>query len=144
MRLRQARRARGWSQARLVYEIEQYARRNTVDVASTASLRVYVSEWENGRRAVSAEYATVLRALLGLTDAELFGESQPAAETLVDGYEELVSRIESARSVSSSMVSTLAQQTELYRTMDRQIGAAGLVDQMQGHLDRLQETLAFA
>ena len=44
---------------------------------------MYVSEWENGRRAVSAEYATVLRALLGLTDAELFGESQPAAETLV-------------------------------------------------------------
>jgi hypothetical protein len=102
-----------------------------------------VSDWENGRRTVSAEYAAILRALLGLTDAELFAVEQPGF-VLVDGYEELVARIDSAHCISLSMVETLTQQTELLRTMDRQVGAAGLVDQMQGHLDCLQETLAFA
>src|SRR5262249_10097053 len=35
------------------------------------------SEWENGRRPISAEYATILRATLGLTDDELL--APPAA-----------------------------------------------------------------
>lgn len=69
--LRSARTARGWSQERLVREIEQHARRHVTDVASTASLRVYVSEWENGKRNISDRYAAILRQLLGVTDAEL-------------------------------------------------------------------------
>lgn len=143
MRLREARQARGWSQARLIYEIERYAARRGLRIASTSSLRVYVSEWENSRRSLSAEYAMILRALLGLTDAELYGEP-PSASITADGYDGLVARIDSARSVGRTMVDALTAQTEVLRTMDRQIGAAGLVDQMQAHLGRLQDTLAFA
>ncbi len=139
--LRQARDRRGWSQARLVHEIEQYADRHGYAVASTVSLRVYVSEWEHGRRRISAEYATILRALFGLTDGELFGPQHAAA---VDGYDDLVQQIESAHAVSRTMVDVMTSQTELLRTMDRQVGAAGLVDQVGAHLDRLQETLTFA
>ncbi|GGP40822.1 hypothetical protein GCM10010287_11290 [Streptomyces variabilis] len=142
--LRNARAARGWSQERLVREIEQYARRNVTDVASTASLRVYVSEWENGKRALSDRYAGILRRLLGVTDTELRGTLSTSMAPAADGYDELLSRIDSASSVSESMVKTFNDQTELLRTMDRQMGAAGLVDQMTGHLAALEDALNFA
>ncbi|MFE2055583.1 XRE family transcriptional regulator [Streptomyces sp. NPDC059446] len=110
----------------------------------TASLRVYVSEWENGRRRLSARFAAILRPLLGLTDAELLGPDETEVVSLVDGYDDLIGRIDSARDVGLSMVKTFTDQTELLRTMDRQMGAAGLVDQMTGHLARLEEALTFA
>ncbi|MFJ4785903.1 XRE family transcriptional regulator [Streptomyces sp. NPDC088794] len=114
-------------------------------VASTASLRVYVSEWENGRRTISSRYAKILRALLGITDDELTSRPQsPPAFTAADGYDELISRIDEARNVSLTMVKTFMDQTELLRTIDRQMGAASLVDQMTGHLTRLEEALTFA
>ncbi|WNM29543.1 helix-turn-helix transcriptional regulator [Streptomyces sp. Li-HN-5-11] len=142
--LRSARTARGWSQERLVREIEQYARRNVTDVASTASLRVYVSEWENGKRTISDRYAAILRKLLGVIDRELRDtEPAPAAQS-ADGYDELLSRIDAAGSVGESMVKTFNDQTELLRTMDRQMGAAGLIDQMTGHLAALEDALNFA
>ncbi|MGW1332898.1 XRE family transcriptional regulator [Streptomyces rubiginosohelvolus] len=141
--LRSARTARGWSQERLVREIETYARRNVTDVASTASLRVYVSEWENGKRTLSDRYAAILRQLLGVTDAEL-RDSASTQVASTDGYEELLSRIDAAGSIAESMVRTFDAQTELLRTMDRQMGAAGLVDQMTGHLGALEDALNFA
>jgi transcriptional regulator with XRE-family HTH domain len=143
-RIRRARAAKGWSQNRLVYEIELYARQHALAVATTASLKVYVSEWENGRRAVSLPYTTILRALFGMTDAELFGQQQPADIHAVDGYEELVSHIENAHSVGCSVVDTFLEQTEAFRTLDRQMGAAQLIDSMTRHLDTLSEALTFA
>ncbi|WP_328725690.1 helix-turn-helix transcriptional regulator [Streptomyces sp. NBC_00259] len=144
-RLREVRNAREWSQARLIHEIEKYARRHTLDVGSTASLRVYVSEWENGKRSISERYAQILRPVLGVTDEELFGRHAPTAPPpAVGGYDELISRIDSARSVSHTMVKTFMDQTELLRTVDRQMGAASLVDQMTGHLTTLEDALTFA
>ncbi|WP_030257526.1 MULTISPECIES: helix-turn-helix domain-containing protein [Streptomyces] len=143
--LRQARKERGWSQERLVHEMERHARQRLLDIASTASLRVYVSEWENGRRPIGPLYASVLRALLGLTDRELLGSGAAGDQPLtVAGYDELVSRIEAAHSLSLGMVDTFIAQTELLRTVDRQMGAAALVDQMQAHLSALEESLTFA
>ncbi|WP_229848023.1 helix-turn-helix domain-containing protein [Streptomyces melanogenes] len=142
--LRGARTARSWSQERLVREIEQYARRHVADVASTASLRVYVSEWENGKRTISDRYATILRQLLGVTDAELRNVPIALALPTADGYDDLLARIDAASSVSVSMVETFNSQTELLRTMDRQMGASSLVDQMSGHLAALEDALNFA
>ncbi|MET8417187.1 XRE family transcriptional regulator [Streptomyces sp. NPDC005098] len=144
-RLKEARGARKWSQARLIHELELYARRYALEVGSTASLRVYVSEWENGKRSISERYASILRPVLGVTDEELFGrraavEVSPA----VDGYDDLINRIDSARSVSLTMVKTFMDQTELLRTVDRQMGAAALIDQMTGHLATLEDALTFA
>ncbi|MFC9700333.1 XRE family transcriptional regulator [Streptomyces sp. NPDC056943] len=42
------------------------------------------------------------------------------------------------------MVQSFLDQTELLRTMDRQMGAAGLVDQMNGHLTAMEDALTFA
>ncbi|MFJ5534496.1 XRE family transcriptional regulator [Streptomyces sp. NPDC093261] len=143
--LKAARSAREWSQERLVREIERYARQHALDVASTASLRVYVSEWENGRRVISARYAKILRALLGITDDELSGKAELLTPTtMTDGYDDLMGRIDAARSISLTMVNTFMDQTELLRTMDRQMGAASLVDQMTAHLATLEDALTFA
>ncbi|WP_217197070.1 helix-turn-helix domain-containing protein [Streptomyces buecherae] len=143
--LRSARKARGWSQERLIREIERYAERHLIDVAATASLRVYVSEWENGKRPLSERYAALLRPLLGITDAELRPSAAPSGKPpTTDGYDDLLDRIDASRSVSQSMVKTFMDQTELLRTVDRQMGAAGLVDQMSGHLAALEDALTFA
>lgn len=142
--LRRARLARDMSQTRLIAGIENYARKRLLDIASTTSLRVYVSEWENGKRAISGVYVEILRALLGLTDGELFADHEDPSVLVVDGYDELVARIDSAQAMGKTMVETLLMQTELLRTMDRQVGAAGLVDQMQAHLGAVQEALTFA
>ncbi|CDR08547.1 helix-turn-helix domain-containing protein [Streptomyces iranensis] len=141
--LRSARSARGWSQERLIREIERYAREHILDVASTASLRVYVSEWENGKRAISDRYAAILRPLLGITDSELRDVPTAAAPAVADGYDELLLRIDSASSVSPSMVKAFYDQTELFRTMDREKGAGRLIDQMAEHLSSLEEALNF-
>lgn len=142
--LRAARSAREWSQERLIREIERHARQHLLTIASTASLRVYVSEWENDRRPITERYAKILRALLGITDDELYGRHTAPAVPETDGYEDLVSRIDAARSVSITMVKTFMDQTELLRTVDRQMGAASLVDQMTGHLSTLEDALTFA
>ncbi|MET9774269.1 XRE family transcriptional regulator [Streptomyces sp. NPDC006367] len=105
---------------------------------------MYVSEWENGKRTISDRYARVLRQLLGVTDGELRDSDPAPTAPTADGYDDLLSRIDSASSVSESMVKTFNDQTELLRTMDRQRGAAALVDQMTGHLAALEDALNFA
>ncbi|MCX5378542.1 XRE family transcriptional regulator [Streptomyces sp. NBC_00091] len=125
-------------------EIERHAHQHALTVASAASLHVYVSEWENGRRPISERYAKILRLLLGLTDDELHGRRSAAVAAEADGYDELVNRIDAARTVSLTMVKTFMDQTELLRTVDRQMGAASLVDQMTGHLSTLEDALTFA
>ncbi|MEU3402631.1 XRE family transcriptional regulator [Streptomyces sp. NPDC006670] len=141
--LRAIRTARGWSQDRLVYEMRRFAEQRLLDIAAAASLKTYISEWENGRRTITDRYAAILRPLLGATDAELRGETE-AEEPQADGYADLLSRIDAAGSLSASMVPSFLAQTELLRTMDRQMGATGLVDQMNGHLGAMEEALTFA
>ncbi|MGY4743354.1 XRE family transcriptional regulator [Streptomyces sp. ATMOS53] len=105
---------------------------------------MYASEWENGKRTISDRYADILRKLLGVTDTELRGGASEVAVPVADGYDELLSRIDSASSLSDSMVQAFNAQTELLRTMDRERGAAGLVDQVTGHLAALEDALNFA
>jgi transcriptional regulator with XRE-family HTH domain len=142
-RIRDARHARGWSQARLVHEIERRLTGAGALTATAASLKVYVSEWENGHRAVGLEYRKVLRSIFGMTDAELF-QNVPDQVPIDHAYAELAGRIEIARTVDRRMVETLAKQTELLRSIDRQMGAAGLVDQMAAHLTTLEDALAYS
>lgn len=76
MRLRDVRLAHGWSQARLVHEIVTRLKAAGRLNVSPESLKVYVSEWENGRRPVAPMYREVLRAIFGMTDEELFGTDE--------------------------------------------------------------------
>lgn len=144
-RLRLAREARGWSQARLVHEIERRRAAMGMSTATRASLKVYVSEWENERRSIGDEYRSVLRSIFGLTNGELFGTQVPVTAPVLDSaYSALADRIETSKSVDVGMVDTLMQQTELFRSMDRQIGAPAIADQMHAHVETLENALAYA
>lgn len=92
---------------------------------------------------MSAPYTGILRALFGMTDAELFGTAQPAPFA-VEGYDELVGQIEAAHSVGRTAVETFLEQTEVFRTLDRQMGASQLIDSMDRHITTLSDALTFA
>lgn len=63
---------------------------------------------------------------------------------LIVGYEELAAQFEAAHTLSSGMVNTFIAQTQLLRTLDRQLGAIVLRDQVQAHLTALEDLLTFA
>ena len=142
--LKAARRARGWSQARLVHEIWQRRAIGGLKTATKASLTTYVSEWENNKRPIGEEYRRILRSIFGLTDSELFASPAEAHEALDVAYSELAQRIDESKSIDLSMVGTLTEQTELFRSVDRQMGAASLGDPMRAHIATLENALAYA
>ena len=68
--LQAARRARGWSQVRMVSGLMKLAERKKIPVASAASLKTQLSRWENGH--VRPDYyQALLCELLGATPGEL-------------------------------------------------------------------------
>jgi transcriptional regulator with XRE-family HTH domain len=68
--LQAARRARGWSQARMVWELRRLAERKKVNVASATSLKTQLSRWENGH-VTPDYYQALLCELFQSTPGEL-------------------------------------------------------------------------
>src|SRR4051794_29882765 len=54
--IRQARESRGWTSARLNYELRRAGAQSGVATASESSLRVMISQWENGHQIPSPAY----------------------------------------------------------------------------------------
>ena len=84
--LQAARRARGWSQVRMVSGLMKLAERKELPVASAAGLKTQLSRWENGHVTPDPYYQALLCELLGATPGELgFGiqalPSGPAKES---------------------------------------------------------------
>jgi transcriptional regulator with XRE-family HTH domain len=142
--LRTARLGRGLSQAQVISELRRRAAASGVSIASEASLKVMVSGFENGRRAVCEPYRSLFRAIYGMTDEELFGSGEEAYEDARSEYDMLAERIASARTVDHSTALMLSRQTDYLRTMDCRLGAAPLVDQMTGHLATVEQALSHA
>jgi transcriptional regulator with XRE-family HTH domain len=78
-RLKAVRHARGWSQLRLVSELERIAKARDLPVASRASLKTQVSRWENGHVRPDGAYAALLAEVYGTTPADLDLGDVPAA-----------------------------------------------------------------
>ena len=70
-RLAAAREGLGWSQARLVSELERCGRATGFAVMATTSLKTAVSRWENGHFLPDRDYRRLFRDIYGMTDAEL-------------------------------------------------------------------------
>ena len=70
-RLKAVRQARGWSQLRLVSELEGLAQSRHLPVASRASMKTQVSRWENGHVRPDRTYAGLLAEIYGTTPADL-------------------------------------------------------------------------
>lgn len=143
-RLRAARKARGLSQSQVIAELIRRADAAGVAIATASSLKAMLSSYENGHRQVNDPYRSLLRAIFGMTDSELFDAvvdtddlDDPEVSTLAD-------RIASARRVDVGTARLLRRQTDLLRTMDCQLGAAPLVDRMAAHLETVQTALSHA
>ena len=78
--LKAARTARGWSQARVIHEMQRHAAAAGVPIASPDSLKTQLSRWENGHRMPDAVHRQILRAVFGMTDDQL-GFTSPAGNT---------------------------------------------------------------
>ena len=70
-RLAAAREDLGWSQARLVSELERRGRTTGLAVMATTSLKTALSRWENGHVIPDRDYRRLFRDIFGMTDAEL-------------------------------------------------------------------------
>jgi transcriptional regulator with XRE-family HTH domain len=69
--LQAVRHARGWSQARAVWEITRLARSKSIGIASSASLKTLLSRWENGHAVPEQFYRDLLCQLYNATPREL-------------------------------------------------------------------------
>lgn len=92
-RIREARRARMWSQRDMARRIHNAAQPAGVAVPGVQSLRQMVSDWEAGRHRPSDLYRTLYSRAFDLPESVLFGESaavplsddeQPAATVITD------------------------------------------------------------
>src|SRR5215218_5739830 len=70
-RLRAAREERGWSQSRLMYELERHAGASGLAVPGRESLRIMLSRWENGRVRPDDSYRRLLSGIYDRTAEEL-------------------------------------------------------------------------
>ncbi len=74
--LQAARRDKGWSQGRAVWEITNLAAKKKMTVASARSLKTQLSRWENGHYVPDEFYRPLLCELFGLSPRELGGKKQ--------------------------------------------------------------------
>jgi transcriptional regulator with XRE-family HTH domain len=76
--IRQARDARGWTSARLNLEIRRAGTQSGVATASESSLRVMISQWENGHQAPSPAYRALLEKIFRMPAGSLGQETEAA------------------------------------------------------------------
>jgi transcriptional regulator with XRE-family HTH domain len=69
-RLATARAELGWSQARLISELECRSHAAGVSIMGRSSLKTALSRWENGHVVPDRHYRRLLKEIFGLTDAE--------------------------------------------------------------------------
>ncbi len=81
--LRRARDARCWTSARLNYELHRLTRARGVAIASPASLRVLISQWENGAQLPDARYRELLNAVLDISPST---PTLPLSLTLLESW----------------------------------------------------------
>ena len=145
-RLQAARVTRGFKQSYVIKELVRRAEMAGLSIASSGSLQILLSNFENGKRRVNEPYRTLFRAIYGMTDEELFSsldfaDSEP---TRHDEYSALAERINATRRIDKSTASLLAEQTNYLRSMDCRLDAVALADQMAGHLATIEGALSHA
>lgn len=120
-RIKAARVARGWSQARLVSELSRMAARQGKHLPDPATVKSRVSRWENGHSKPDDFYRQLLREAFGMDDREL-GFEWPSP-VLPTSAEDLQVRLTLGKQVDGDLIAALQAQTEAIRVQDRQFGA---------------------
>lgn len=124
--LRDARRARGWSQARLLHEVSRRAEAARVTTAGAASMKTALSRWENGHRLPDEFYRRLFRDIFDLSDEQL-GFAAAASVTLVIPHQ-----------VSDDLVGSFTATLDGYQTMDKLVGHGPLLAAVRGQAEYLE------
>jgi hypothetical protein len=130
---------KGWSYTRLIAEMRKVAGRQGKMLPATASLIAMLSRWLNGHERPGVFYREILSSALGLDQAELeSGNGQQLAVTSVAaGSEDRLLGFEYQGNVDSALLDDLDALTDAYRRMDRRLGAVGLFEDLNRHLQRV-------
>jgi tetratricopeptide (TPR) repeat protein len=138
-KLRAALEDKGWSYTRLIAEMRKVAGRQGKTLPSTASLIAMLSRWLNDHERPGLFYREILSGALGLDQAELeSGGDHELAVTLPGTGSGDRLLVEYRGSVDSALLDDLDSLTDLYRRMDRRLGAASLFEDLTRHLQRVR------
>ena len=120
-KLAAAREELGWSQTRLVSELERRGRATGFTVMARTSLKTALSRWENGHFLPDRDYRRLFRDIFGMTDAELgFASAALVAVEQDHAVVELGGRIPASTSDCSALTDASA---DLRRRIDQLLEA---------------------
>ncbi|MGV9751133.1 helix-turn-helix domain-containing protein [Nocardia farcinica] len=119
--IRAARRARGWSQARLIAALRERAEFDHIPLMSAASLRIALSRWENSHHQPDDVHTELLCRVLDLTPSPT--SAIPAPTDPPD----------------DSLYGVLAHHTNSLRLLDRRLGAPVVRQQTASHVASLEQ-----
>jgi DNA-binding XRE family transcriptional regulator len=142
-RLQQVRHQFGWSQDRVIRELRKRAQLAQVQLGSDASLKATISRHENGQIDPGPDWQHAYRLVYGVSDEELGFASLPGGGPVAPA-EDLAARLSASRSLSASDVERMRQQVEYIRTMDRQLGAPAVLEQLRALIDTMEGLLAYS
>ncbi|MDV6012226.1 tetratricopeptide repeat protein [Haloechinothrix sp. LS1_15] len=140
-RLQSVRQQSGYSAARVIRLLCERAAARDIPVMTEASLKVKLSRWENGRETVSQPYRQLFREIYGRTNTEL---GFPPEQDADPDAEELITRLDRARSVDAEAVRLFRQQVDHARRVDRQFGALTQLDQLRSHISQVEDLLGYS
>lgn len=121
----------GWSQTRLISELRKRARLEGTALGSDASLKTEISRHENGHVVPDVAWRRLYRAVYGRTDEELGFRLSGVPALDATEVEELDARLATSASMSSVEVQLIRAQVDHIRTLDRQLGAHAVLDQLR-------------
>jgi len=133
--------ARGWTRARLIFELHKVARERGERLPGDDSLRRMVREWNAGRRGLSPLYAELLSSVFGVTFGS--GTAGDGDEAAIPEPSELDARLQVSAQVDVGLIELLEGQTQSLRLLDRRLGAMRLLTQTELHLGQIGDLLAY-
>ncbi len=139
-KLRTALEEKGWSYRRLIAEMRKVAGRQGKTLPTTASLIAMLSRWLNAHERPGLFYREILSGALGLDQAELeSGNSLELAVTMpaAGSEDRLLEFVKHRGTVDGALLDDLDALTDIYRRMDRRLGAASLFEDLTRHLQRV-------
>lgn len=122
--IRAARRARGWSQARLIAALRERAEIDHIPLMSATSLRIALSRWENNHHQPDDVHTELLCRVLDLTPSP--ASASPAIPAPADPPDD-------------SLYGVLAHHTNSLRLLDRRLGAPVVRQQTASHVASLEQ-----
>lgn len=135
--IREARDARGWTSAKLNYEIRRAAAQLGLTTASPSSLRVMISQWENGRQKPDRTYQMLLCKAFDLPPAALGFENEPEDEP-ASPLGPLVQRGVSRLEISDHVLVYFRRQLAEHVELDNVAGPGLVIDVVDAQLAQLR------